>query len=101
MRGSGHQLLFACHYQTHIPSWRICRRPDSGDIEETSVLQWLARLAGLKKDDRNKFTILDNISGEIKPGRMTLLLGPPGGGKSMLLKTLGSKMKQEGCKVGH
>lgn len=48
---------------------------------------------------KHRFVILDNISGAIKPGRMTLLLGPPGAGKSTLLKTLSDKMKHEGCKV--
>ncbi|KAF5187767.1 Abc transporter g family member, partial [Thalictrum thalictroides] len=41
---------------------------------------------------RHSLTILDNISGFIKPGRMTLLLGPPGSGKSTLLKALAGKL---------
>jgi ABC-type multidrug transport system ATPase subunit len=32
--------------------------------------------------------ILQNLSGVFKPGRICLLLGPPGGGKSMLMKAL-------------
>nr|CAD1834199.1 unnamed protein product [Ananas comosus var. bracteatus] len=36
--------------------------------------------------------ILNDISGIIKPGRMTLLLGPPGSGKTTLLLTLAGKL---------
>ncbi|XP_021891749.1 ABC transporter G family member 31 [Carica papaya] len=41
---------------------------------------------------RYKLTILNEISGVIKPGRMTLLLGPPGSGKSTLLLALSGKL---------
>ncbi|XP_061347196.1 ABC transporter G family member 31-like isoform X2 [Gastrolobium bilobum] len=41
---------------------------------------------------RHSLTILDNVSGVIKPGRMTLLLGPPGSGKSTLLLALAGKL---------
>lgn len=34
------------------------------------------------------YRILQNVSGVLKPGRITLLLGPPGGGKSMLMQAL-------------
>ncbi|CAL9782849.1 unnamed protein product [Musa acuminata subsp. burmannicoides] len=38
-------------------------------------------------------TILDNVSGVIKPGRMTLLLGPPGSGKTTLHLALAGKLE--------
>ncbi|KAM7522073.1 hypothetical protein LguiA_011975 [Lonicera macranthoides] len=41
---------------------------------------------------RHSVTILNNVSGIIKPGRMTLLLGPPGSGKSTLLLALSGKL---------
>ncbi|KAL8127808.1 hypothetical protein AgCh_014659 [Apium graveolens] len=44
------------------------------------------------KPRRHKLTILNNISGVVKPGRMTLLLGPPGSGKSTLLLALAGKL---------
>ena len=56
-------------------------------------------MTGLLKNQKHRFVILDNVSGAIKPGRLTLLLGPPGAGKSTLLKTLANKMKNEDCKV--
>lgn len=41
----------------------------------------------------NKIKILNDVSGIIKPFRMTLLLllGPPGSGKTTLLQTLAGK----------
>ncbi|KAK3416796.1 hypothetical protein EUGRSUZ_H02558 [Eucalyptus grandis] len=42
---------------------------------------------------RKKYlTILQDVSGIIKPGRMTLLLGPPNSGKTTLLLALASKL---------
>ncbi|KAF8396936.1 hypothetical protein HHK36_018571 [Tetracentron sinense] len=47
---------------------------------------------------RHSLTILDDVSGCVKPGRMTLLLGPPGSGKSTLLLALAGKL-DPGLKV--
>ncbi|KAJ6338662.1 hypothetical protein OIU76_008181 [Salix suchowensis] len=40
----------------------------------------------------NKIKILKNVNGIIKPSRMTLLLGPPGCGKTTLLQALAAKL---------
>ncbi|XP_058191660.1 pleiotropic drug resistance protein 3-like isoform X2 [Rhododendron vialii] len=53
---------------------------------KSTVLE-CAKLPGLKTPEA-KITIIDDVSGIIKPGRMTLLLGPPGCGKTTLLKAL-------------
>lgn len=37
--------------------------------------------------------LIDNVSGVFKPGRFTLVLGPPGAGKTTLMKTLSNKLK--------
>ncbi|XP_042520973.1 pleiotropic drug resistance protein 3-like isoform X1 [Macadamia integrifolia] len=41
-----------------------------------------------------KINILKDVSGVIKPGRMTLLLGPPGCGKTTLMLALSGKLNQ-------
>ncbi|KAF9614059.1 hypothetical protein IFM89_014859 [Coptis chinensis] len=44
---------------------------------------------------KTKLSILENVSGIIKPGRMTLLLGPPGSGKTTLLLALAGKLDSD------
>ncbi|KAK2641153.1 hypothetical protein Ddye_022916 [Dipteronia dyeriana] len=60
-------------------------------------------LTGLRifKPKRHKLTILNDISGAVKPGRMTLLLGPPGCGKSTLLLALAGKLDSNLEKSGN
>lgn len=41
-----------------------------------------------KKQKMVDVTLLHGLTGTLDPGRVTLLLGPPGGGKSLFLKTL-------------
>ncbi|XP_050239621.1 ABC transporter G family member 31 isoform X2 [Quercus robur] len=52
------------------------------------------------RPERESLTILNNISGEVTPGRMTLLLGPPGCGKSTLLLALAGKLDSNLKKSG-
>ncbi|XWS43446.1 hypothetical protein CRYUN_Cryun16bG0104500 [Craigia yunnanensis] len=52
----------------------------------------LVRLAPSKK---RKIQILKDVSGIVKPSRMTLLLGPPGAGKTTLLMALTGKLEQD------
>ncbi|XP_019100821.1 PREDICTED: ABC transporter G family member 31 [Camelina sativa] len=53
------------------------------------------------KPKKHKLNILKDISGIIKPGRMTLLLGPPGSGKSTLLLALAGKLDKSLKKTGN
>ncbi|XP_023743918.1 ABC transporter G family member 29 [Lactuca sativa] len=46
---------------------------------------------GIGLSKRGKITILDDVSGMIKPSRMTLLLGPPSSGKTTLLLALAGR----------
>ncbi|XP_062171942.1 ABC transporter G family member 31 [Alnus glutinosa] len=52
------------------------------------------------QSERHSLTILNNVSGVLKPGRMTLLLGPPGSGKSTLLLALAGKLDSNLKKSG-
>lgn len=53
----------------------------------------LLRTVTLQRPPTAPHTILDGISGVLKPGRMTLLLGPPSGGKSVLLQALSGRLR--------
>ncbi|XP_022898531.1 pleiotropic drug resistance protein 2-like [Olea europaea var. sylvestris] len=48
-------------------------------------------MIGLSSSKKRVVQILRDVSGFIKPSRMTLLLGPPGSGKTTLLKALAGK----------
>ncbi|EMS53664.1 Pleiotropic drug resistance protein 13 [Triticum urartu] len=50
--------------------------------------------------NKHKLTILDDVSGIVRPGRMTLLLGPPASGKSTLLLALAGKLDPKLKKSG-
>ncbi|KAM1961523.1 hypothetical protein ACFX16_021942 [Malus domestica] len=66
----------------------------------------IAELPGSKTRNA-KISILEDVSGIIKPGRMTLLLGPPGCGKTTFLMALAGKLSHslkvsgELCYNGH
>ncbi|KAL2630297.1 hypothetical protein R1flu_014983 [Riccia fluitans] len=50
---------------------------------------------GLPLTKKAEITILNDLSGIIKPSRMTLLLGPPSSGKTTLLLALAGKLSKE------
>ncbi|KAF5936342.1 hypothetical protein HYC85_027471 [Camellia sinensis] len=50
---------------------------------------------------KKPLSILHDVSGIIKPGRMTLLLGPPSSGKTSLLLALGGKLDSDLKYNGH
>ncbi|KAL3538335.1 hypothetical protein ACH5RR_001701 [Cinchona calisaya] len=58
-----------------------------------SILLDFTRLPGIESRV-SKISIIDGVSGIIKPGRMTLLLGPPGCGKTTLLKALSGNLNK-------
>ncbi|KAL6531484.1 drug-responsive transcription factor pdr3 [Orobanche minor] len=56
-----------------------------------SMLADITRLPGLPSQDAH-VDIIKDVSGVLKPGRITLLLGPPGCGKTTLLKALSGNL---------
>ncbi|XP_049933597.1 pleiotropic drug resistance protein 3-like isoform X2 [Nymphaea colorata] len=58
-----------------------------------SIVSGFCRLPGLKHTDA-KINIINDVSGIIRPSRLTLLLGPPGCGKTTLLLALAGKLDQ-------
>ncbi|TVU07859.1 hypothetical protein EJB05_41231 [Eragrostis curvula] len=51
-------------------------------------------LCGLRMGRQATVTILKDVSGVVRPSRMTLLLGPPSSGKTTLLLALAGKLDQ-------
>ncbi|KAL0666525.1 hypothetical protein Bca4012_029229 [Brassica carinata] len=56
-----------------------------------SLKHELVKLSGVRTQEA-KISILNDVSGIINPGRLTLLLGPPGCGKTTLLKALSGNL---------
>ncbi|KAL8217420.1 hypothetical protein R6Q57_020793 [Mikania cordata] len=59
------------------------------------IFEGLLSLFHLLPNSKKHITILDDVSGVIKPGRMTLLLGPPSSGKTTLLLALAGTLAKE------
>ncbi|KAL7195891.1 hypothetical protein ACSBR1_036008 [Camellia fascicularis] len=57
-----------------------------------NAIESLLGLIRLVPSKKRKIQILKDVSGIVKPSRMTLLLGPPGAGKTTLLLALAGKL---------
>ena len=75
--------------------------PDArrGSCKFANLLQGLLQRLRIMPSTKKRFNILNGLSGTIRPGRLTLLLGPPSSGKTTLLKALSGKLRGTGLKV--
>lgn len=70
------------------------------DVISSAVTQgWLRGLRLLPRNAQ-QLQVLDGCSGVLRPGRLTLLLGPPASGKTSLLKALAGKLDTKNLQVG-
>ncbi|KAL1552517.1 transcription factor [Salvia divinorum] len=59
-----------------------------------NIIEGFLNALHILPSQKKPFTILKDVSGIIKPSRMTLLLGPPSSGKTTLLLALAGKLEQ-------
>jgi ABC-type multidrug transport system ATPase subunit/ABC-type multidrug transport system permease subunit len=61
----------------------------------TNTIESIGNALHIFPSRKQPMTVLHNVSGIIKPRRMTLLLGPPGSGKTTLLRALAGKLDED------
>ncbi|WVZ69774.1 hypothetical protein U9M48_018509 [Paspalum notatum var. saurae] len=61
----------------------------------TNTLEEVASVLRLRRSRKQAMPILHDVSGIVKPRRMTLLLGPPGSGKTTLLLALAGRLDKD------
>ncbi|EFJ11419.1 hypothetical protein SELMODRAFT_426337 [Selaginella moellendorffii] len=71
---------------THLPV---------SDVSQICMLQSILDMVRLVPTRKRSLTVLNNISGIIKPSRITLLLGPPGSGRTTFLLALSGKLRDD------
>jgi len=74
--------------------------PSGFCLSFAAFLQGLLQRLRILRSTKQRISILNGLSGTIKPGRLTLLLGPPSSGKTTLLKAISGKLRGAGLKVG-
>ena len=52
-------------------------------------------MTGRPSGRSRELTVLDGVSGVLKPSRFTVLLGPPGSGKTCLMRTLAGLTRRD------
>ncbi|KAG8389916.1 hypothetical protein BUALT_Bualt01G0028700 [Buddleja alternifolia] len=60
-----------------------------------NVIEGILEKVKIVPSKKRAVKILHDVSGIVKPSRMTLLLGPPGAGKTILLKALAGKLEKD------
>jgi ABC-type multidrug transport system ATPase subunit len=61
----------------------------------TNTVEAIGNALHILPNKKQPMTVLHDVSGIIKPRRMTLLLGPPGSGKTTLLLALAGKLDKD------
>ncbi|EXC25843.1 Pleiotropic drug resistance protein 1 [Morus notabilis] len=61
----------------------------------TNIIEHFLSCLHVLSSRKKHLTILNDVSGIIKPGRMTLLLGPPSSGKTTLLLALAGRLEKD------
>ncbi|TVU03324.1 hypothetical protein EJB05_51147, partial [Eragrostis curvula] len=61
----------------------------------TNTIESIGNALHILPNRKQPMTVLHDVSGIIKPRRMTLLLGPPGSGKTTLLRALAGKLDKD------
>ncbi|KAK8352900.1 hypothetical protein V6Z11_A05G123100 [Gossypium hirsutum] len=60
-----------------------------------TIIESILGLVRLVPSRKRKIEILKDVSGIVKPSRMTLVLGPPGAGKTTFLQALAGRLDQD------
>jgi ABC-type glutathione transport system ATPase component len=72
-------------------------------IDSKPLLKWkdiaLAVEKKTKKKDAKTTSILSNVSGEAKSGRLLAIVGPSGAGKTSLLNALAKRVPRKGARL--
>jgi|AntAceMinimDraft_5_1070358.scaffolds.fasta_scaffold79519_1 ABC-type molybdenum transport system ATPase subunit/photorepair protein PhrA len=90
--------------------WQVDRTivtvPEVFAAAATAPLRAAAKLVGLAgtdadvKTELKEFRVLQNITGTFRPGEITLVLAPPGHGKTALLKALAGVLPANSIEAG-
>ena len=88
IRNFDHSIEFhGLNYSTEVPKKKVI--PTVGSLLVSLFTFWLPQ-------EMETINILADATGRIAPRKMTLLIGPPGSGKSVLLKALAGRLRSLG-----
>jgi ABC-type multidrug transport system ATPase subunit len=77
-----------CQFTSRMMKKNMCKRRNSSSV--TTPL--LNNNNTTTNNNNNRVEVLKDITATLKPGRLTLILGPPGSGKTSLLKAISGQL---------